>query len=202
MQLSAEEIKAARERLQLTQGELAQEVGVSLRTISNWERGSNVPRNRMGALVEALGFERGDEPESVEEALGKLVTEARTSMGLSKEKLAEIAGVAKNTLLHFEQGKRMPFDMTQRKIERALGWREGSIREVELNASEIDPKSLTVEDMGGTVEVEDLKRTAVMRLSNEDLLGELGRRLGVQLMTPLTQDSFGLVARRTNRHDR
>lgn len=202
MQLNADQIRAARERLQMTQGELAQEVGVSLRTISNWERGHSVPRGRMGALVEALGFENDLPAMSVEEALGKLVSEARVQMGLSKERLAEIAGVAKNTLLHFEQGKRMPFDQTQRKIEDALGWRQGSIREVQMNSSEIDPESLTIEDMGGEVQVEDVKRTAVMRLSNEDLLAELGRRLGVQQIAPLTQESFGLVARRTNRHDR
>jgi transcriptional regulator with XRE-family HTH domain len=48
-------IKAARERQEWTQVELAQRVGVGAKTISNWETGATLPMNRMGRLIEVLG---------------------------------------------------------------------------------------------------------------------------------------------------
>ena len=58
-------IRRARERLHLTQQQLADLVGVSLRSVSNWEGGHHVPKNRLGALEDVLGqnFTRGDAPE-------------------------------------------------------------------------------------------------------------------------------------------
>lgn len=48
-----EDIKTARERLRMNQLELAEAVGVSESTISNWERGRSSPKNRLG-LVRAI----------------------------------------------------------------------------------------------------------------------------------------------------
>lgn len=52
--MTGEQIRAARERAGLTQAELGSKVGVSLRTIGNWERGASVPRNRMAAIEDVL----------------------------------------------------------------------------------------------------------------------------------------------------
>lgn len=52
--MTGEQIRAARERAGLTQEQLGQRVGVTLRTVGNWERGATVPRNRMAALESAL----------------------------------------------------------------------------------------------------------------------------------------------------
>lgn len=51
------QIRRARERLQMTQQELASAVGVNVRTVRNWERG-NVDRirNRQGAIEDVLGI--------------------------------------------------------------------------------------------------------------------------------------------------
>ena len=49
------EMRTARERANLTQGELAKRVGVSLRTVGNWERGESVPRSKEQAIRAALG---------------------------------------------------------------------------------------------------------------------------------------------------
>lgn len=38
----------------MSQQELAEKVGVSLRTVGNWERGESIPRNREHALLEVL----------------------------------------------------------------------------------------------------------------------------------------------------
>lgn len=52
--MTGEQIRAARERAGLTQEELGRRLGVSMRTVGNWERGQTVPRNRMAALEAAL----------------------------------------------------------------------------------------------------------------------------------------------------
>lgn len=60
--INGREIRAARERAGMTQGDLAQRVGVSLRTVGNWERGDTVPMNRASAVESALAqwLDRGD----------------------------------------------------------------------------------------------------------------------------------------------
>lgn len=54
------EIRAARERMGLTQEQLAQQVGVHPRTIGNWERGQTVPKNRLARLRRVLGEDGGN----------------------------------------------------------------------------------------------------------------------------------------------
>lgn len=53
--ITGPEIRAARNGAGLTQEQLAVAVGVTLRTVGNWERGSTVPRDKEGALRVALG---------------------------------------------------------------------------------------------------------------------------------------------------
>jgi transcriptional regulator with XRE-family HTH domain len=48
-------IKRARERLRLTQEDLAGRVGVSQKTIDNWEHDRSYPRSAIGALEAILG---------------------------------------------------------------------------------------------------------------------------------------------------
>lgn len=48
-------IREARERAGLTQQQVAAEIGVSLRTVGNWERGETVPLNRFARLEAVLG---------------------------------------------------------------------------------------------------------------------------------------------------
>ena len=52
--LTGDQIRRAREALRMTQQELADELGVGLRTIGRWERGESAPRSAMGALTRAL----------------------------------------------------------------------------------------------------------------------------------------------------
>lgn len=54
MAMTGDEIRDARERLGLTQSELGQMVGVSMRTIGNWERGETPPTLRQARLREVL----------------------------------------------------------------------------------------------------------------------------------------------------
>lgn len=45
----------------MTQQELATAIGVGQRTVSNWERGETIPRNRLGMLREFFGLNEADE---------------------------------------------------------------------------------------------------------------------------------------------
>ncbi len=60
--MNGSEIRQARERARLTQGELGEKVGVSGRTVGNWERGASIPRNRAARLVEVLNLDEQAEP--------------------------------------------------------------------------------------------------------------------------------------------
>src|SRR5215472_8226629 len=54
-------IRRARERLRWTQRRLADEVGVSVRTVNDWENDRTEPRSSIGALEDVLGVSLDDE---------------------------------------------------------------------------------------------------------------------------------------------
>lgn len=60
MTIEGSQIRDARERAGMTQAELGHAVGVTLRTIGNWERGESVPRNREAKLREVLAATLGN----------------------------------------------------------------------------------------------------------------------------------------------
>lgn len=63
-----EDIRQARERAQMTQGQLAIAVGVGESTVSNWERGKvQTPKNRLARIREVLNMDqpRGGETISI-----------------------------------------------------------------------------------------------------------------------------------------
>jgi transcriptional regulator with XRE-family HTH domain len=69
-------IKRARERLRWTQRQLADALGVNIKTIDNWENDRRKPRSAMGALEATLGPLSEDGPRrpssTAEEALDRL----------------------------------------------------------------------------------------------------------------------------------
>jgi transcriptional regulator with XRE-family HTH domain len=54
-------IKRARERRRWTQRDLADKLGVDIKSVSNWETGRTSPKNSIGALEDVLGISLGDE---------------------------------------------------------------------------------------------------------------------------------------------
>jgi putative transcriptional regulator len=56
-------IKQLREQRRWSQQELGDRIGVSTKTVSNWERGRNDPRASMGALVALFGDDLESESE-------------------------------------------------------------------------------------------------------------------------------------------
>lgn len=55
-------IKRARERLRITQAQLGEKLGVSQKTVDNWENGRTYPRSSIGALEDVLGASIGEPP--------------------------------------------------------------------------------------------------------------------------------------------
>ncbi len=98
-------IRRARERKGLTQPELGQLVGVAEGTISNWERGTRAPRNRLGRLLEVLDLTgEGDEPAP---ELNAAAPDVRPSGQLSDAELAARvhADIAELTTRLIAQGR-------------------------------------------------------------------------------------------------
>lgn len=56
--MDGRQIRQAREARGLTQEQLAQAIGVGMRTVGNWERGETVPKNRLGMLLSFFGLDQ------------------------------------------------------------------------------------------------------------------------------------------------
>jgi transcriptional regulator with XRE-family HTH domain len=82
-------IKRARERMRLTQAELGSAIGVSQKTIDNWEHDRTYPMSSIGAL-EALGIKLTDDDVDSYEDPDELVIRGFTRFS-DEEKRALIA---------------------------------------------------------------------------------------------------------------
>lgn len=54
-------IRRARERKRWTQQQLADAIGVNIKSVDNWENGRTSPRSSIGALEDVLGISLGDD---------------------------------------------------------------------------------------------------------------------------------------------
>lgn len=58
--MSGDDIRRARQEMSLTQDDLAEAIGVTRKTVSNWERGIAVPRTRLAALLKFLRLQQDE----------------------------------------------------------------------------------------------------------------------------------------------
>jgi DNA-binding transcriptional regulator YiaG len=177
--ITAEEIKTGRERMRMTQQQLADAVGVSLRTVSSWERGQSVPRNRAAVLADVLEIDRGRSPEfgltALKNRIGYLAKQRREELGMARVPFARHIGLGSDkTLQDFEFGRRVPQGTSVRKIEKALGWRLGVVDDI-LNGPDRKAADLSMEDMD---EFEPNQPLPLDRVPTDQLLSEVIRRLG------------------------
>ena len=77
--------------------------------------------------------------------IGRLVRNGRLEMDTAQQPFARDAGVDLKTLRTLETGDRAPRDTTLIKIEAALGWRQGVIREVLDHHAIIPVTSVTLD---------------------------------------------------------
>lgn len=179
MKINGEQIREARERLHLTQQELADQVGVSMRTVGNWERGASVPRNRLGAVAEALSLdiegERDFGQQAIRRRLGVLAQQRRDKMLMSRVTFAQFAGMADQAVSDFESAKRWPRTATLRKFEDALGWKPYITEDI-INSSR-RASTIEHEDLDDPNVDRPISRPVLLRgIPTDELLAELGRR--------------------------
>lgn len=178
MNITAADIKAARERNQMTQQDLAEAVGVSLRTVGAWERGENVPRNRMGAIREVLGLPSADLDErSNLSELSRLIREQLEVLAEGPDVFAKrLPAEMKRAFYNWRAGTSTPQVRTRAVLEDALGWERGSISRI-LEAPITERISLAEVRDWGKVGGEPFAVQRAAELSTQDLLTELTRRV-------------------------
>jgi len=130
--MTAEQIKALRDRLGLTQADLAKLAGVSTNSITAWETGRTTPQgtNRK-ALAEIAEMEVEDAARKLGreglaagvEAIAKTgeitpakIREIRQKAGLSQKGLAEALGVSVNSISNWETENTKPRRITVAKL--------------------------------------------------------------------------------------
>jgi DNA-binding transcriptional regulator YiaG len=206
-ELTAEEIRNGRERLAMTQQELADAVGVSLRTVGSWERGQSVPRNRAALVADVLNLSIDNGPEFGQTALkrriGYLAKQRREELGLARVPFARHIGLGSDkTLQDFEFGRRVPQGTSVRKIEKALGWRVGVVTEI-LEGPDRKASDLSMEELD---EFEPNQPMPLDRIPTSDLLSEVIRRLtainkAIGAPQPRIEDIVGIAAPPQNLFD-
>lgn len=116
--VNPKEIRAKRLALMLTQGQLAEKIGVAKATIGAWERGFNKPNFDYYEKLFSFFDKRNKE---IDQALrigvtGKLLRELREELGFSQKQLSEYLGVSKVTIGNWERNKNEPSFLYQRKF--------------------------------------------------------------------------------------
>jgi len=95
--IDGQQIKTARNRAGLTQQALADALGVTLRTIGNWERGATVPRDKAPAIRDVLGEYLTASSQDGEPALSQ-ATDAEILAEVAKRFSRTGAGAARESL--------------------------------------------------------------------------------------------------------
>lgn len=125
----SEKIVERRVSLNMSQKELAERLGVTPTRLNYWEKGKREPDvHYIKALARELGVS-GDyllETESEEgtsgsvTGIGERIKKARLEKGYTQLQLAEMIGVAKNTITGYETGTREPDSNRITAIAKAL----------------------------------------------------------------------------------
>lgn len=120
------------------------------------------------------------------ELIGNLIKNARMELQTSQIAFAEQIGLNVQTLRTMERGDRLAQSVAQAKVEKGLGWRTGSIREVWEDREDLVAENVTLDEMrrgAGEGSFQDIERNGetspVMKasmLSDEELLAELSYR--------------------------
>lgn len=119
-------LKSAREDLEMTQEELGYAFGVKKATISNWENGYDIiPLNKLikfcnlydYSLDFIVGFTREnkiypklDKVDKVK--IGKKLQDLRKNLGLTQQKIADECSISRATYCHYELGMNLVSTLT------------------------------------------------------------------------------------------
>lgn len=153
-------LRQARIRAGLSQGELAGKVNVAQPTISNWERGKGQPSEAQKKLLETILGPTGSGAISDASPLAAWLAKARLQKNWSVPELADHAGLTPAAIYRIESGvTRNLRDATRKKLEDALGSQISSDAVEELAAEanvqglgsleDFDPHSKDDHDLPG-----------------------------------------------------
>lgn len=117
--------------------------------------------------------------EALVRQVGMLAKRRREEIGLSPGQLVKETGIESDEiLLAFENGKNLPPEATQRKLEKALDWKLGVIGEV-IRMTDRPAGTLTMEELDAEDSLYLASRGVLPSLSlvsDGDLLVEVARR--------------------------
>jgi len=121
--ITAETVKSIREERGASQGELAELLDVSPKTVESWEGGRSRPGAENRAKISKLREETAEAPEEVPEPEEQKqtfspeeITELRQQLGMSQAVLARELGVAPNTVWKWENGRSSPNDSSVKAL--------------------------------------------------------------------------------------
>jgi len=127
--ISPPQIKRLRGKLGLTQGRLAELLGVSSAAVVAWEGGKTVPgESNRRSLVEMMGLGaekaeaggKGGEEEKGKALTPEQVRDIRGGLGLSQKELAAKLGVSANSVSNWETARTTP---RGKNVEKLLAMR-------------------------------------------------------------------------------
>jgi transcriptional regulator with XRE-family HTH domain len=143
MGFEASTLRARREALGLSQGQLARKAAVSRSAVSHWETGRGAPDEAQAAALEAVlkaapakgrkaaakkaprkAVSKAKRPprRKVPPTVAAWLSEQRASAKLEVAQLAKKAGLSPKTVGHIEEGRApWPRKRTRRRLERILG---------------------------------------------------------------------------------
>ena len=117
-------IRKRRLDLGLLQREVAERIGVTTQTITNWELGRTEPGIRaLVAIVDFLGYV----PFSMGEAFPEKLKAYRMMKGLTQRQLATDLDVDPTTVGAWETGTSKPMPKTRERVEQAITVRQVSL---------------------------------------------------------------------------
>lgn len=184
---TGKKIKSIRNKSNLTQQELADLAGISLRALSNYEGGTRVPPLEiMIRLAKALNVDIKDldakSPlvDYYDDILGKKIKLYRKYKSLTQKQLADKIGVSEITIRRYESNQKEPKHNTLIKIAEAL---DISIKEL------IDYEDIKTNNLAKLQRYYEQKKWEYENIDNEHNIGNEGILKGLEIAINIMVES-------------
>lgn len=183
-----------------SQEDLANKLGVTQKTVSNWENNKGIPEDKKKKVFEILGLVQAgsslsgqqglvEQTEIGPSAFGSWVNRIRLERDMSVPELAHKAGLSAPAIYNIESGKALnPRSETVRNIEKALG--EKVPRETKSEIS----KEADVEGLGELIDFQPLVKEDWPDVAGIYVLYDISER-------PIYVGQGGSIKRRLQDHE-
>jgi transcriptional regulator with XRE-family HTH domain len=116
-----EQVRKKRLDLQLKREQVAEQLGVSCETLTNWEMGHREPQPEfIPSIIHFLGYDPFPKPSS----FGEKLSQERLRRGLSRRGLGALVRVDKARLGRWEEGRSKPSLVVASRVASFFGWSE------------------------------------------------------------------------------